>query len=375
MGFMFVCVSGMLLHGCGKKTLPLPEVQTPPPQVRIQDVEITPEGVVINWKCPEIKEQAKRSNIFSSISKQKQPNDDKATKLATYPYCFVVAKAEVAWSGTACVECPDLPWEESKCIHPAFPEPAILRGSTLQWKDGNIRIGHAYRYRIIIYDRTSQRPLAYSPPYDVRVYDLPTPIQKAEATADNKGILLKWFLPGDIKNSENEAKEIRFAVERRTDAATWKQIDSGDYKDTSYLDAEVIPGTTYQYRVTPYFVKDGVAIWGEPCVLPNIVAQERVLPPPPKTVWVVPGKEGLEIHWIEVSTPVKGYHVYRKQEDGTIVRLTQESIEHPPYTDKAVKPNAVYGYAVSSISPYPPYREGLVSSWIEIRNVFTTNER
>ncbi|SFN08641.1 fibronectin type III domain-containing protein [Thermodesulforhabdus norvegica] len=354
----------LAFQGCGKKTLPLPEVRQVLPEISIEKADITGEGIVISWKLPETGE-------IRSPAGKKHKNE--TGRFENYPYCFVVEKAEISRGGTLCMECPDLPWEQSTCLHPAFPGPAAFDGRTMKWKDGNVRRGHAYRYRVVVYDVGTQRPLVYSSPFDLVVSEPPVSIEKGNAKSDEKGIFLTWFLPANGSVQKN-AGEIRFAVERRSEASQWKRVDAGDLGNTSYLDTEVKPGMTYEYRVTPYLKKGAVTVWGTPFVLPPIAAEDRMLPPPPKTVWVVPGKEGLEIHWLEVTKPVKGYHVYRKYEDGTILRLTQQPVEHPPFIDKGVKKNVVYFYAVSSLSPYPPYREGLVSSWVEIRNVFSGKE-
>lgn len=360
----------LILQGCGRKTLPLPEVRQVLPEITIEKADITGDGVVISWKCPKVRGSEDEKGILFPVGKK---GVKKSGEFDNYPYCFVVEKAEVSQGGLLCTECPDLPWEQSPCIHPAFPEPATLEEGMMKWKDGKVRRGHTYRYRIVVYDMATQRPLVYSIPFDLQVYEPPVEIEKGNARSDEKGILLRWFLPAGVDVQKN-AGDIKFAVEKRYDASPWKRVDSGDCGDTSYLDTDVKPGVTYEYRVTPYIKKSTVTVWGKTFVLPPITAEETMLPPPPQTLWVVPGKQGLEVHWIEVTKPVKGYHVYRKQEDGTIVRLTQKPVEHPPFVDKMVKRNVVYFYAVSSVSPYPPYKEGLVSSWIEIRNVFSGKE-
>lgn len=111
-------------------------------------------------------------------------------------------------------------------------------------------------------------------------------------------------------------------------------------------------------------------ILGEAFIVSKVKAKPRVLPPPPETVWVVPGKEGLEVHWLEPKGRIAGYNVYRKQPDGSIVRLNGKPVPKSPFVDKTALPNQVYSYAVSSVSSDPSGTEGVTSSWIEIRNVF-----
>jgi len=331
------------LVSCGKKTLPVPELKSTyhVPEAIIEKAEYRPDGLYLKWK----------------VSKEQKG------------FCFVVEKVEIPWKGLSCIDCPELPWEQSKCVDPAFPEPAVRIGDWLIWKDDRVMVGHAYRFRLVVFDLTKRRPVKYGQPYDVRIPSTPPNVVKGDVKAGKEGILITWFIPSGAKDAIK--KRLRFRVERMADGDTgWTRLDGAGCTDSSYLDGEVTPGKLYTYRVTPYYTIASLEVYGKPFVVGKARAQDTVLPPPPKTVWVVPGKKGLEVHWLEVTVPVGGYHVYRKESEGTIVRLTQKPIMHPPFVDTNVKWNKVYSYAVTSLSPNPPHREGLASSWVEIRNVF-----
>ncbi len=349
---MVICMCVSLICfvcSCGKKTLPLPfpEERMEIPEASIEGADVSSHGIVLSW-------------AYSKISESKK----------NYPFCFVVEKAEIPWKGLGCIDCPDLPWERSKCISPDYPDPAIRKGNRLIWKDDNILPHHAYRYRIVVYDAEKRRPLYYGKPIDVKTYELPPLIKKASLKASKEGILVKWFLTKKEVKSIIDSYGLSFALERRTASKPWRRIDTGNYQESAFLDGEVKPGEVYEYRVTPYYRVGKVIVWGKPKLVGKVRAVDQILPPPPKTVWVVPSSKGLEVHWLEVTVPVKGYYVYRKDPSGTIIRLTQNPVPHPPFIDTQVKKNRVYSYAVSSASPNPPYKEGLVSSWIEIRNIF-----
>jgi fibronectin type 3 domain-containing protein len=186
--------------------------------------------------------------------------------------------------------------------------------------------------------------------------------------ATDKGIIVEWQVCPD--RCKEAGDTLGFSIERRKGSEAWRPISENNYKKTSYLDTDIEAGNVYDYRVTPYYQRDGVTFWGKPFVVSKIRARAKVLPPPPESVWVVPGKEGLEVHWLEPKGRIAGYNVYRKQSDGSIVRLNGKPVAHSPYIDKTALPNQVYGYAVSSVSSDPSATEGVTSSWIEIRNVF-----
>jgi fibronectin type 3 domain-containing protein len=109
-------------------------------------------------------------------------------------------------------------------------------------------------------------------------------------------------------------------------------------------------------------------ILGDPSTIEQAKAPDALPPPPPKTVWIIPAKGNLEVHWTQAEGKVGGYHVYRR-EGKQIIRLTDNPVQNPPYVDRAVKQNAVYFYAVSTVTPLPDQREGLLSKWSEIRSL------
>jgi hypothetical protein len=99
-------------------------------------------------------------------------------------------------------------------------------------------------------------------------------------------------------------------------------------------------------------------------------APDTLTAPPPQSVWVIPGKGGLEVQWLESEGKVVGYHVYRRQGQD-IIRLTANPLSRPPFIDQAAKKGETYFYAVSAVSPGPEHREGLLSKWTEVHNVFS----
>lgn len=334
------------LFGCGRKGFPVPGVtEQESPKVDKIAVNVHPDGVEISWNIPSEK-----------------------VDLSKYPYCFIVEKAEIDWKGLSCKDCPDLPWQRSQCFHPAYPDPAQVEQGKMFWKDAQVAVNHAYRYRVTVNDRDKHRTIMASDPVDVKLYPPLDLMKRIVGRATDKGIIVEWQVCPD--RCKEAGDTLGFRIERRKGNEAWRTVSENNYKKTSYLDTDIEAGNIYDYRVTPYYQKDGVTFWGKPVVVSKIKARTKILPPPPESVWVVPGKEGLEVHWLEPKGRIAGYNVYRKQSDGSIVRLNGKPVAHSPYIDKTALPNQVYGYAVSSVSSDPSATEGVTSSWIEIRNVF-----
>ncbi|MCX7822095.1 MAG: hypothetical protein N2260_01470 [Syntrophobacterales bacterium] len=334
------------LAGCGKKGFPVPSsVEKGPSRVDRITANIYPDGIEISWEIP------RSGRDFSK-----------------YPYCFIVERAEIDWKGLSCKDCPDLPWQKSQCFHPAYPDPARVEADRMVWRDSKITAGRAYRYRVTVNERDSQRVVTASEPLDVRVYPPIELIRRILARSTDKGIIVEWQICPDQCREVGDS--LGFKVERRSGSEGWKVISESNYKKTSYLDTELEGGKAYDYRVTPYYIRDGITVWGKPFFVSKVRAKTKILPPPPESVWVVPGKDGLEIHWLEPKGKIAGYNVYRKQSDGNIVRLNDKPVAHSPFVDRTALPNQIYGYAVSSVASDPSNTEGVTSSWIEIRNIF-----
>jgi len=354
MGLLKSCVLLLALFGlagCGRKGFPVPAiVEEESPKIDKVFVNLYPDGVELSWYVP-----------------------TKDKSFSKYPYCFTVEKAEIDWKGLSCKECPDLPWQKTQCFHPAYPDPAKIEDGKMVWKDSRIVVNRAYRYRVTVSDRDRQRVITASDPVDVRIYPIGDMMKRLTARSTDKGIIVEWLIcPDQCKDAKNT---LSFKVEKRSGSEPWRVVSEANYRKTNYLDTEVEGGKLYDYRVTPYYEKDGITIWGKPYMITKVKAKTRVLPPPPESIWVVPGKEGLEVHWLEPKGgKIAGYNVYRKQPDGSIVRLNDKPVPHSPFIDKTALPNQVYGYAVSSVSSDPSGGEGVTSSWIEIRNVFTKDK-
>lgn len=340
---VFVGFLSLMIFGCGKKTPPKPIEQPPPPQVNDLQGRVHAEKVQLTWTIPE------------------QMKGEKAS------YCFSIRKSQLAWKDRSCPTCPPLSQKELKCISPAHPSPAILKEGTMTWVDGNVSPYQAYRYQIVIQNDKGQS-VSSSNPVLVKVLTPPAAPESLKAVPDNQGILLQWKPPKKDKAGKPFKEKVEFQIERRTSEKDWEKISPVPIADPSFLDSSVAGKKTYDYRVTSVFSFEDSPILGDSSEIMQVKSPETIhLPPPPHTVWIVPTGGGLEIRWAEVDTPVKGYHVYRR-EGKEITRLTADPVQHSPFTDKQARKNTIYFYAVSSVSFDPPHDEGLVSNWVEIKH-------
>ena len=195
----------------------------------------------------------------------------------------------------------------------------------------------------------------------------PAPL-KLTAAPEAKGIRIQWKAPKKGTDGDPLKEKLQFLLERRSIQGEWEPISPIPVDGNTFLDAAVKGNQVYDYRVTSLFVLEQNTVPGDFSEVKGIKAPVvNTLPVPPHTVWVVPAQGPLEIHWTEVDGQVRGYHVYRR-EGKEITRLTADPVSHSPFRDNQVRKNIIYFYAISVVSPDPPYNEGLLSDWVEIKS-------
>jgi hypothetical protein len=344
---LLVLLSCLVATSCGTKTFPRPEQQIPPPQIKDASAEVHPKGVELSWTMP----------------------DQMITKVKGKFFQFVIQKADVSWENRNCLDCPAT-FQDKQVIDPLRPEPALKQGKKFTWRDTGVSREHAYRYQIAVRNEQG-RIVAVSNGVAVKVLTPPAILPKVAAVTEAQGILVRWQKPPKEQTPTAAQGRLHYQVERSLSGKTpkWEAISPVPVDGLEFLDTAVASDQSYDYRVTPVLVFEETQIFGEPATFNMAKAPETVTPPPPQSVWVVPGKGQLEVHWLESEGKVLGYHVYRRQGQD-IIRLTANPLNHAPFSDKAAKKNETYFYAVSAVSPGPQFREGLLSKWIEVHNVF-----
>ena len=325
-----------LLASCGTKGNPKPISSEFPPQINDLEAKVRPRVVEITWSIPT------------------EPG------LASY----ALRKSPIRWEDRDCASCPSVGADEVHMFDRFHPEPAVAGGGRMVWEDRNVNMNAAYRYQVSVLDRKGH-VLSTSNLVAVKILPSPPPPLYLKADPERQGIALQWKAP---HKSRDVTEPIEFLLERRPAGGAWEKASPVPITGDSFLDSGVRPNQVYDYRVSSLVVLDGVTILGESAMVRHVQAPDAIPPPPPETVWVLLTNAGLEVQWSESGGAVGGYHIYRRGANGEIVRLTGEPVKHPPFVDSNVQANALYFYAVSAVSSSPPFREGMVSKWIEIRN-------
>ncbi len=344
-GLIILLLLGFLLPGCGRKTMPRPIPPGTPPQIQDLSTRVLGQGVELSWTLPSPGLEGLRGarNQFS------------------------VLRTEIPWESRDCTDCPVPTEQEVFRLDPAYPQGAELRAERVFWRDGSVAPFRAYRYQVLLLDARGHQ-LVQSNTSTAKVVPAPATPRDAKATGGPQGILLQWRETRRDLEGKALKGELQYVVERTSQADKWELLSPVPVRGDSFLDSAPAPNHSYQYRITPLVVFEGTSVYGEPILLSGVKAPEALPPPPPATVWVIPSKGGLEVQWTPGEGNPAGYHVYRRE--GTeIIRLTATPVKNPPFHDRNVRSNVIYGYAVSTVSHPPDQKEGLLSKWAEIRSV------
>lgn len=333
------------ITGCGNKTMPRPITHEPPPQVKDLQVKVRPKGVEVSWTIPEeIRSVSQKSNLR-----------------------FLLLKSQVKWENRNCLDCPTANQQEVLNISPSYPEPAYIENNRIVWLDIVVSKQHAYRYQVAIQEKRG-RPLKFSSAVIAKVVPAPLPVRDLQVNTDQQGIMIQWKASNKDEHGQPLQGDLQFIIERQAPGGSWEKVSPISIRANAYLDKTVASDQLYDYRVTPQLVFEGTSVVGETSATRQAKAPGAVPPPPPKTVWVIPSKSTLEVHWTESEGKTAGYHVYRR-EGKEITRLTSSPIQKAPYVDHAVRRNVIYYYAVSAVDTAPDQQEGLLSKWVEIRSL------
>jgi hypothetical protein len=340
-GFLVICSLSVVISGCGQKMFPKPIGSPPPPRVAELNARVEPGGVEISWSALPV--AAARRMHYS------------------------VMKSSISWDKRNCLECPPPAQLQVRSIDAATAKPGP--DGRLRWTDSAVCMHNAYRYQVALVN-DSGTTVSLSDPVIAKMYPGPVAPVALTAATQQQGILLEWKqAPRDLEGHPVEPTSLSFRVQRLTSADVWKDV-SPLVKGEAYYDRDVTPGQKSAYRVVPARDIDGEQVYGEPSASVTAMGPISAPPPPPGRVWIVPAHGGLEVHWMEDEAKTAGYYVYRKQ-GKEIVRLTAGPVLHPPFMDGGARQGETYSYAVSAVSVRPSHEEGLLSKWVEVRNLLT----
>ncbi len=211
---------------------------------------------------------------------------------------------------------------------------------TVNYVDTDVVAGKNYRYKVNAWDANGCSDFSAYAEATITAVKKPSAPKTITVSAETDRITVEW------SSVENASK---YGIYRRvkTDGvwSSWKTINSSLYS-TFYIDANVLEGGTYQYRVRAY----NSAGWGSYKLTSEVTVLAR--PAAPEMITAIASSDDIYIGWSEVDDAT-AYNLYRRVSDGAgwsewgIIYTDGSETE---YTDKDVAVGNKYQYKVQAVN-------------------------
>jgi hypothetical protein len=209
---------------------------------------------------------------------------------------------------------------------------------------------------------TSGRSAGLSNRVEVPMVPVAAPPSDVSARVTPDAVELR-FSPTPTLSSPPEARNGGFAVENYR---VYRSIKGGNSftalgltvmedGDMVFRDRSFEWAAAYVYKVTPVTTtRERVEIEGEDSQAIEVFTHDSFAPAVPAGLQAVGSGTAretfIDLTWApNTESDLSGYHVYRRQPSGALVRITKDLITTPAFRDSDVRRGQTYYYAVSAV--------------------------
>ena len=198
---------------------------------------------------------------------------------------------------------------------------------------------------------------------------VPAAVGSAEVGQRGNGFRVSWSAPGREESGRPLQGKLRYRLHRRevlppgrdcsacpdvwkllaeADPAVPGSIEQRDGRLT-YIDRNLLPDVTYQYRVQAVDASGGVS---RPATLPP---RQWVTPPFPPVLQALPGHAGVRLEFVAPTSAPRetavGYLLFRQDATGGTVRqLTPTPLSAVTFDDNQVRLGVTYRYTARTVA-------------------------
>jgi hypothetical protein len=326
-GLLLVLLNLGLFGGCGKKEWPISPDQVLPGQVK--DFRLSQEGesLVLRWSFPTVNQLGQPLTQLEGFRLYRCAVPGTGPTPGCAPEFFLLADIDLA-----------------------YPKVGQVQGEEVAYRDGNLKSGQCYSYRVAAYGPGGglgswSKVLSHA--WDI----LPQTPGAPTAEAGDREVQLAW---GEVSTQRDGRPMLDFAgylVYRRTAPGDWQRITPEPLVVTQYQDVAVKNEVEYTYMIRAVRRLGDYVLESLDSPSRTVMAQDLTPPPPPLNLLAVPTSQGVELRWEPSPVPdLAGYRVYRlRVGEVSPVRLTRELVKQPYFVDTQASPGQTYYYAVTAV--------------------------
>ena len=198
------------------------------------------------------------------------------------------------------------------------------------YTDTDVKSGVKYYYTVTAVMDSTESYLGEENTKSATYVNMPSELG---ATVTETGVLLSWEIKDDLTN---------FIIYKREKGQTeWSVLKTTSSNITTYLDASVSSGVTYEYAIKA--VSEDGTFESALSEVKAVTFLSKIA-----TVKLSNTVDGVKVSWSKV-TGAENYIIYRRLETGTWVTVAKVSKDKTSYTDKKAESGKTYLYTVRAL--------------------------
>ncbi len=342
-GGVVLCVTMLLMGGCGYKNAPVPPANVVPKAINDLRYKLDENGVELTWSYPD-----------KTI--KKTPLDDISS--------FELYRAEIPIEDY-CASCP-IPFGEPLELDGGSPVDGTVRRKA-SYQSSLLRAGHKYFFKVR--SRTSWWADSGDSNIVTFVWFQPTAAPEGlTATPGDGQVSLRWQPVTSLNDGSSVEYAIKYQVLRSTGGKDFEKLGE-PVTATEYVDRQVLNGLRYYYTVQSVMVIKDDFVNGGTSKTVAATPIDLTPPLPPVGVHVVRTGLGIKVFWDKSdASDIDAYRVYRRAASKDSYELLGEvEPEYTLFVDSKAGAGERYYYAVTAIDLATPPNESKKSKEATVR--------